>query len=225
MDNIGKFKQYSDTLLSAKGEDNLSEVKKELGKLILTQPWLLYEVPQEQRELFVQKLSQNEGSDLKFATKVQGVANTVFVAPREVVSMEKAHALADGVFRSTLSANELQVAYKDPFSFLGKESLRRRAGEKIVIEIAKIAAAQDGRGVSENIRNYEITAPAALIEIAKIAAAKSGRGVSEYIRNYGITDQAALIEIAKIAAAENGYGVSKEIVPFLVETPVAPTVG
>jgi hypothetical protein len=83
--------------------------------------------------------------------------------------------------------------------------------ERALIEIAKIAAANDGLGTSEHIKNYGIKDERALIEIAKIAAAQSGYGTSKYIQNYGITDQQALVEIAKIAAANDGSGTSAHI--------------
>ncbi|NMC64493.1 MAG: hypothetical protein GYA55_15110 [SAR324 cluster bacterium] len=81
--------------------------------------------------------------------------------------------------------------------------------EKERIEIAKIAAVEDGEGTSEYIENYGIKDKQALIEIAKIAAAKSGVGTSMFIQNYGIKDKQVLIEIAKIAAAQSGGGTSE----------------
>jgi hypothetical protein len=220
VDNVGKFKEYSNMLYSER-EDSLLDVREKLGKLIIEQPWLLYEVPQEERELFVQKFSQNKGFDSELASKVQVTTNIVFSASKEVALINKAQALVSEVFHSTLSSNELEEAYRDPFSFLNNKFFCCKAGEKIVIEIAKIAAAQSGYKLSENIKEYGIRNPDALVEIAKIVAAQSGSGISEYIQRYRIKNQDALIEIAKIAAARDGSGVSEYIQRYGIKNPDA----
>ena len=85
---------------------------------------------------------------------------------------------------------------------------KQQKGKRILIEIAKLAAQQDGRGTSENIRNYGIDArtaegQTALIEIAKLAAQQNGRGTSECIENYCIHSELELIEIAKFVNIKN----------------------
>ncbi len=83
-----------------------------------------------------------------------------------------------------------------------------------LIELAKLAAKQNGCDLSQYIQFYEINATTedgqkALIEIAKIAAKSPfdpysyNFEMSQYIKNYGINSQtplgkAGLIEIAKI---------------------------
>ncbi|MBM3199105.1 MAG: hypothetical protein FJZ58_07645, partial [Chlamydiae bacterium] len=204
MDSIDAFHRYTDVLLLAKVNDDVSCARKELGKLIYANPWLLYEVPQEQRELFVEKVSHSAGSSLETAQKVQGVARGGLPTDPG----DRLVRFVKGVFHSKLSSQELQKAYSEPFTFLEDANLRAKAGPRVLIEVAKKATAQDARRISENIGNYEIQDQAALIEIAKMAVAQDEWGVSENIKNYGIQDQAALIEIAKMAVAQSGLGVS-----------------
>jgi hypothetical protein len=83
--------------------------------------------------------------------------------------------------------------------------------QEALVEIAKLAAQQNGWGVSFYIKHYGITSQKDLVEIAKLAAQQSGEGVSFYIQNYGITSQEALVEIAKLAAQQSGAGVSEFI--------------
>lgn len=89
-------------------------------------------------------------------------------------------------------------------------------GRYLLIEIAKIAAGQDGGGTSKYIQNYGLD-PAkeedkkALIEIAKIAAGQDGRLTSRYIKKYRLDpakeeDNKALKEILKIAFLQDPIG-------------------
>jgi hypothetical protein len=78
----------------------------------------------------------------------------------------------------------------------------RITDQKVLVEIAKIAAANDP-GMSEYIKNFGIKDPKELIEIAKIAASTERNNVSQHIHKYGIRSQAARIEVAMIDA-ENG---------------------
>jgi len=64
--------------------------------------------------------------------------------------------------------NYLQHKYIDKF-------LHNFPYEKIRIEIAKIVASRHGRFISEHIQAYEIKNESALIEIAKIAAMQDGK--------------------------------------------------
>lgn len=92
---------------------------------------------------------------------------------------------------------------------------------KELIEIAQIAAAQDGEGTSQNIKNYGIKDEKALLEIAEIVAAQYGREISENIENYGIKDEKALIRIAKIAAAQDSWATYENIGNYGIEDEVA----
>ncbi len=93
--------------------------------------------------------------------------------------------------------------------------------QEALIEIAKLAAQQNGKGVSEYIENYHIVDPNVRAEIAKLAAQQNGEGVSQYIRNYGITNQAALIAIAKLVAQQNGWAASYYIRNYGIENSAA----
>jgi len=86
-----------------------------------------------------------------------------------------------------------------------------------LVEIAKTAAAQDGFGTSSIIKAYGFKDQNILIAIAKIAAAHNGRGLSIFIEKYGITDLDALIEIAEISAAQNGESTSENIGNFKID--------
>ena len=104
---------------------------------------------------------------------------------------------------------------------------RSPEGQKALVEIAKLAAQQDGWRTSENIKNYGIEASSpkgrqALIEIAKLAAQQNGWGTSEFIKNYGIDpsppeSRQALIEIAKLAAQQSGFGISRYIKNYSID--------
>ncbi len=56
--------------------------------------------------------------------------------------------------------------------------------------------------MSQCIENYAITEPSALVEIAKIAAAQNGSGLSKYIQKYKIIDQIELLDIFFIGAQD-----------------------
>ncbi len=88
-------------------------------------------------------------------------------------------------------------------------------------ELAKIAAVENARELSRDIRTYWIKDQATLVEIAKIAAAKDGEEVSKYIQRYKIKDQTALVEIAKIAAAQNAGSLSEHIQNYTIRDPTA----
>ncbi len=90
-----------------------------------------------------------------------------------------------------------------------------------LVDVAKIAAAKDGAAVSQYIQRYKIKDQAILVEVAKIAAAEDGGMLSQYIQNYGITDQTGLVEIAKIAAAQNGKELSEYIQKYAITDSVA----
>ena len=91
-------------------------------------------------------------------------------------------------------------------------------GQQALIEIAKLAAQQNGWETSNRIDSHGINGSTpqgqrALIEIAKLAAQQSGWGTSLNIENYGIDastpeGQQALIEIAKLAAQHSDKGIS-----------------
>lgn len=83
-----------------------------------------------------------------------------------------------------------------------------------LFEIIKIAAARNGKAVSEHLTNYGITDKAQLFEIAKIAAAQDGNAVSENIANYGLTDQLQLYEIAVIAVSKRHTNISQHIANY-----------
>ncbi len=83
--------------------------------------------------------------------------------------------------------------------------------ENLAFEVAKILAAQDGKWVSRNIRNFGFKSQEKLVSIAKISAAQDGQHTSFFITNYGITNEAHRFEIAMIAAGQSGSGVSGNI--------------
>ena len=71
---------------------------------------------------------------------------------------------------------------------------RTPEGQQALIEIAKLAAQQDGDGTSKYIKKYGIDASTpegqqALIEIAKLAAQQNGKGTSQFIKNLALTPQ------------------------------------
>ncbi len=110
---------------------------------------------------------------------------------------------------------------KSEFRDFAWDAQNQKAFPELIIEIAKIAAKQTGRGTSKYIQKYGIKSQKALIEIAKIAAERFGGGTSEFIQNYGIEDPNALIEIAKIAAEQDGGGTSKYIQKYGIKDPNA----
>ena len=100
-------------------------------------------------------------------------------------------------------------------------------GQKVLIEIAKLAAQENGLGISEFIQNYGIDTSTSegqkgLIEIAKLAAQESGLGTSNILNSMGLRNflkgQQALIEIAKLAAQESGWGTSQYIHEYGINT-------
>ena len=107
---------------------------------------------------------------------------------------------------------------------------RTPEGQQALIEIAKLAAQQNGERTSKYIKDYGIDASTpegrlALIEIAKLAAQQNGEGTSKYIKNYGIDastpeGQQALIEIAKLAAQQNGGEPPKSLKTMALTPPL-----
>lgn len=83
--------------------------------------------------------------------------------------------------------------------------------ENDLIEVLKILASREGRGVSICINNLTIRNENSRVEIAKIALSQDPQGTSSFIRNYKIKDQRALVAIAKIAAAQDGWELSNYI--------------
>ncbi len=120
----------------------------------------------------------------------------------------------DPVHLRELIGIAVEVFYKDfsSTSHLG-EKIKKYGikEEKIRIEIARSAAACDGRGTSKCIGSYAIKDQKALIEIAIIASNQNGLKTSKYIKNYGIKDPDARIGIAMIAASRLEGGISKYI--------------
>src|SRR5271163_2807840 len=100
-------------------------------------------------------------------------------------------------------------------------------GQQALIEIAKLAAQQNGWGTSQYIKEYGIDASTlegrqALIEIAKLAAQQNGGGTSQVIKQYGIDvstleGRQALIEIAKLAVQQNAKGTSRYIKEYSID--------
>ncbi len=173
-------------------------------------------IPEKSKE--VANLQQRLTSDLEGNVTVETV-NKVNKLVRIILFTEN----VDEFFRNSSPWQSLEPKYLNPILWLAIEKVNKTGeisenigmygieDQKILIEIAKIAAAQNGEGVSYRIQNYGIRNEEALMEIAKIAAAQNGEGVSRYIQKYGIRNEEALIEIAKIAAAQNGEGVSYRI--------------
>ena len=93
--------------------------------------------------------------------------------------------------------------------------------QKVMIEIAKLAAEKDPFGTSDYIHYYGIRDPGALIEIARLAMKKSPFRISEIIQNYGIKDQAVLIELAKLSAEKDGLHTSEYIKNYGIKDPAA----
>jgi hypothetical protein len=96
-----------------------------------------------------------------------------------------------------------------------------------LIEIAKLAAQQNGDGTSSHIKKYGIDASTqegrqGLIEIAKLAAQQNGPGTSNNILEYGIhrfpDEQLALIEIAKLAAQQNAKDTLQFFYNYRIDT-------
>jgi hypothetical protein len=92
-------------------------------------------------------------------------------------------------------------AIRKAIELLPENKRKSLQGEKLVIEIAKLAAQFlfSFNGISEHIHNFGIKDESALIEIAKLAAQHKCEGTSRFIKNYGIKNKKALIEIATIA--------------------------
>lgn len=96
--------------------------------------------------------------------------------------------------------------------------LKSREDQRTLIEIAKLAAQENGHGTSQWIEVYGIDSStkegkSALREIARLAAQHCGEGTSYYIQSYGIDSsteegQKSLIEIAKSAAKQSGLTVA-----------------
>ncbi len=99
--------------------------------------------------------------------------------------------------------------------------------QEALVEIAKLAAQENGEHTSQYIRNYGIDATKpvgqkALIEIAKLAVEQNPIKTSAYIQYYGIDKstnegQQALIEIAKLAAVKSGWGISFYILNYGID--------
>ena len=91
--------------------------------------------------------------------------------------------------------------------------------EEMRFKIAMIVAVQNGKWISKNIHNFCIKDEERLYKIAMIAAAQDGQETSKYIENYGIKDPKKLFEIAALSAQQSGAGTSKYIVNYGIKDP------
>lgn len=115
------------------------------------------------------------------------------------------------------NARQFLLSYRFQGSTYFKE-LHKIPDRRFHQEIALMAMESHVQQVSQHIKDYEITDPAALLMLAKKAAAapliaQGNRlwSISEDIKNYGIKDLESLKEIALLEAKKSGWLLSRHI--------------
>ncbi|WP_143406474.1 hypothetical protein, partial [Estrella lausannensis] len=77
--------------------------------------------------------------------------------------------------------------------------------ENSLVEIAKLCARQDARGVASHFKNFGIEDQDKIVEIAKLCARQDGWSTAGCFNNFGIEDQDKIVEIAKLCARQDGW--------------------